>query len=85
MNPNLVDRIFEIQNKINKITFSKYEGMDQGMFVPQKDPNEYWRDNTYSNDDNTYSFSFSTKGNLIGELPPDCSIEILAILESYKN
>jgi hypothetical protein len=85
MKPDLLNRIFEIQNKINEITFSKYDGLDQGMFVPQKDPEEYWRDNTYSNENNTYSFSFSTKGNLVGDLPPDCALDILTILESYKN
>jgi len=85
MKPDLLDRIFEIQNKINKITFPKYDGLDQGMFVPQKDPDEYWRDNTYSNDENTYSFAFSTKGNYQGDLPPDCALEILTILDSYKD
>lgn len=86
MQPNLLNRIFEIQKKIDEITLSKYEGFDQGMFVPQKDSEEYWRDNSYWNDEETvYSFSFSTKGNFTGDLPPDCSIEILSILESYKN
>ena len=86
MKPDLLDRIFEIQKKIDKITFSRYEGMDQGMFVPQEDPDEYWRDNSYWNDkENVYSFAFSTKGNYQGDLPPDCALEILTILESYKN
>jgi hypothetical protein len=35
MKSDLLHKIFEIQDKINKITFPKYEGMDQGMFLPQ--------------------------------------------------
>jgi hypothetical protein len=48
---DLFNRIFEIQKKIDAVTTSKYEGMDQGMFVPQEDPNVYWRDNSYWNDE----------------------------------
>ena len=83
---NLIDRIFEIQKKIDAVTLSKYEGVDQGMFVPQQDPEIYWRDNSYWNDENNvYSFTFSTNGDYQGDLPPDCALEILTILESYKN
>lgn len=86
MKPDLLNRIFEMQKKINEITYPKYEGTDQGMFVPQQDPEEYWRDNSCWNDEeNVYSFTFSTKGNYKGDLPPDCALDILTILESYKN
>jgi hypothetical protein len=86
MKPDLLNRIFEIQKKIDKVTLSKYEGVDQGMFVPQKDPEEYWRDNSYWNDEETaYSFTFSTKGKYEGNLPPDCALEILTILEYYND
>ena len=86
MKPDLLNRIFEIQKKIDNITLPKYEGVDQGMFVPQEDPKEYWRDNSYWNDEETsYSFTFSTKGNYQGDLPPDCALQILTILESYRD
>jgi hypothetical protein len=86
MEPNLLDRIFEIQRKIDGVVRSKYEGVDQGMFVPQQDSKEYWRDNSYWNDEETtYSFTFSTKGNYTGDLPPDCSLDIMMILESYRD
>jgi hypothetical protein len=86
MKTNLLDKIFEIQKKIDDVTRSKYEGMDQGMFVPQKDPKVYWRDNSYWNDEETvYSFCFSTNGDYEGDLPPDCALEIMIILESYKK
>ncbi len=82
----LFEKIFEIQDKINKVTFPKYEGVDQGMFVPQESEDVFWRDNSYWNDeDNVYSFAFSTDGEYKGDLPPDCALEILTILESYKN
>lgn len=84
----LLNKIFEIQDKINKVTFPKYEGMDQGMFLPQdqESPDVFWRDNSYWNDEKTvYSFCFSTNGEYQGDLPPDCALEILTILESYKN
>ena len=85
-NMDLFNRIFEIQKKIDAVTTSKYEGMDQGMFVPQEDPNVYWRDNSYWNDEeNVYSFTFSTKGEYKGDLPPDCALDILTILESYRD
>ena len=75
-----------MQRKIDAVTLPKYGGVDQGMFVPQEDPEEYWRDNSYWNDeDNVYSFAFSSNGNLKGDLPPDCTLEILTILESYKR
>ena len=85
---NLFERIFEIQKKIDVITLSKYEGMDQGMFLPkdQETQDVYWRDNSYWNDEETvYSFSFSTNGDFVGDLPPDCSLDIMMILESYKQ
>lgn len=89
MKPDLIDRIFEIQDKINKVTFPKYEGMDQGMFLPQdqKSQDVYWRDNSYwnENEENGYSFSFSTDGECVGDLPPDCALDIMMILESYKR
>jgi hypothetical protein len=86
MTTDLFDRIFEIQKKIDAITRSKYEGVDQGMFVPQEDPKTYWRDNSYWNDEETiYSFSFSTDGEYEGDLPPDCALDIMMILESYKK
>jgi hypothetical protein len=86
MKSDLIERIFEIQKKIDAITLSKYEGVDQGMFVPQEDPNTYWRDNSYWNDEETvYSFTFSTDGEYQGDLPPDCSLDIMMILESYKR
>lgn len=86
MKKDLFDRIFEMQRKIDAVTLPKYGGVDQGMFVPQEDPEEYWRDNSYWNDeDNVYSFAFSSNGNLQGDLPPDCAPEILTILESYKR
>ena len=85
MEINLLDRIFEIQKKIDAVTLSKYEGVDQGMFVPQQDSSVYWRDNSYWNDEDTvYSFAFSTEREYKGEMPPDCALEILTILESYK-
>jgi len=86
MKSNLIDRIFEMQKKIDAVTLKKYEGVDQGMFVPQQDPDEYWRDNSYWNDEETtYSFTFSTKGNYKGDFPPDCVLDIMMILESYKD
>jgi hypothetical protein len=88
MKLDLIDRIFEIQKKIDKVTLSKYEGVDQGMFLPQdqKSQDEYWRDNSYWNDEETvYSFAFSTKGKYEGDLPPDCALEILTILEYYSG
>lgn len=86
MTKELLDRIFEIQKKIDKVTLPKYEGVDQGMLLHQEDPNEYWRDNSYWNDDdNVYSFSFSSNGDYKGTLPPDCEHKILKILKSYKN
>lgn len=86
MNNQLLSKIFEIQRRIDDVTRSKYEGVDQGMFVPQKDPEVYWRDNSYWNDDeNVYTFSFSTNGDVNGDLPPDCALEIMTILESYKS
>ena len=86
MKSNLIDRIFEMQKKIDAVTLKKYEGVDQGMFVPQQDPDEYWRDNSYWNDEETtYSFTFSTKGNYTGDFPPDCALDIMMILESYKD
>lgn len=89
MKPDLIDRIFEIQKKIDKVTLPKYEGVDQGMFLPQdqKSQDVYWRDNSYWNDDEEdgYSFSFSTDGEYVGELPPDCALDIMMILESYKR
>jgi hypothetical protein len=85
MKKDLFDRIFEMQRKIDAVTLPKYDGVDQGMFVPQEDPEEYWRDNSYWNDeDNVYSFAFSSNGNLQGDLPPDCAL-VLTILESYKR
>ena len=84
MTVNLLDRIFEIQRKIDAVVMPKYEGFDQGMFL-QQDSKVYWRDNSYWNDEVIeYSFSFSTNGECKGELPPDCAIDILAILEGYK-
>jgi hypothetical protein len=84
MKVNLIDRIFEIQKKIDKITLPKYSGVDQGMFVPQ-DQDVYWRDNSYWNDENNvYSFAFSTNGEYKGDLPPDCALDIMMILDSYK-
>jgi hypothetical protein len=88
MKSNLLDRIFEIQKKIDKVTLSKYEGVDQGMFLPkdQESQDVYWRDNSYWNDEETvYSFAFSTDGEYQGDLPPDCALDIMMILESYKN
>lgn len=86
MKTNLFDKIFEIQKKIDAVTLSKYEGVDQGMFVPQEDQNTYWRDNSYWNDEeNVYSFRFSTNGDHEGYLPPDCALDIMMILESYKK
>lgn len=86
MDPVLVNRIFEIQKKIDDVVRPhNYPGMDQGMFVPQEDPEEYWRDNSYWDDEgNEYSFTFSSKGNYKGDLPPECALDILTILESYK-
>lgn len=86
MTENLLDRIFEMQRKIDKIVYPKYGGLDQGMFAPQDSSKEYWRNNACWNDvDEVHSFAFSTDGNLIGDLPPDCADEILAILEEYKR
>jgi hypothetical protein len=88
MKTNLFERIFEIQKKIDAITLSKYEGMDQGMLLPQHQDSQdvYWRDNSYWNDEETvYSFSFSTNGEFVGDLPPDCALDIMMILESYKQ
>lgn len=85
---DLFERIFEIQKKIDAITSSKYEGMDQGMFLPQYQESQdvYWRDNSYWNDEeNVYSFSFSTDGDYVGDIPPDCFLDIMMILESYKK
>jgi hypothetical protein len=86
MTKELLDRIFKIQNQINEVTKTKYKNMDQGMFLHQEDPNEYWRDNSYWNEeDDVYSFSFSSNGDHKGTLPPDCERKILKILNSYKN
>jgi len=88
MKTNLFERIFEIQKKIDAITLSKYEGMDQGMLLPQHQDSQdvYWRDNSYWNDEETvYSFSFSTNGEFVGDLPPNCALDIMMILESYKQ
>jgi hypothetical protein len=86
MNTKLIERIFEIQRKIDEVTLSKYEGVDQGMFVPQESNEVYWRDNSYWNDDDKiYSFSFSTDGDCEGDIPPDCVIDVLSILDSYKT
>ena len=88
MKMNLFERIFEIQKKIDVITSSKYEGMDQGMLLPQDQESQdiYWRDNSYWNDEETvYSFSFSTNGNFVGDLPPDSALDIMMILETYKQ
>lgn len=88
MKTNLLDKIFEIQKKIDAVTLSKYEGFDQGMFLPkdQESQNVYWRDNSYWNDEETvYSFCFSTDGDYEGDLPPDCALDIMMILESYKR
>jgi len=88
MNTKLFDRIFEIQKKIDAVVLPRYEGMDQGMLLPQDQESQdvYWRDNSYWNDEETvYSFCFSTNGTYEGDLPPDCALEILTILESYKH
>ena len=84
---DLLNRIFEIQDKINKITFPKYEGMDQGMLLPQHQESQdvYWRDNCYWNEEGKeYSFRFSTNGKYEGDLPPDCVLDILLVLEQYR-
>jgi hypothetical protein len=88
MTDDLIDRIFEIQRKIDKFVFPRYGGMDQGMFTAkdQQSQTVFWRDNACWNDeDNIYQFAFSSDGEYQGELPPDCADEILAILEEYKR
>jgi len=85
---DLLNKIFEIQDKINKVTLPKYEGMDQGMFLPQHQESSdvFWRDNSYWNDEETvYSFCFSSNGDYEGDLPPDCALDILLILNEYKS
>ncbi len=85
MRPELVQRLFEMQKKIDKIINPLYEDIDQGMFVPQ-DEEPYWRDTTCFNDpEKVYSFSFSSDGDYEGDLLPDCALEILTIFESYKR
>lgn len=86
MTKELLTRIFEIQNQIDKIARPKYKSVDQGMLLHQESPNVYWRDTSYWNDDeNVYSFSFSSSGDYKGTLPPDCEHKILKILKSYKS
>lgn len=74
-----MERLFEIQRKIDAVLSPRYGGLDQSYAIP-------WRNNACWNDeDNVYSFAFSAFGEYEGELPPDCAQQIIEILQFYKT
>ena len=80
----LLNQVFELQRKIDAIRPEGYECVDAGMFIPEGSESELWRDNTLEKGDVEYSFSFSTKGGLVGDVPPEMVLELNLILGALK-
>ena len=86
-----IETLFEIEKGISKIInldakldTDEIEWFDAGMFIEQDTP-EMWRDYSLGyNDSKEYYFSFSSKGELKGDVPPQHSVDILCLLEQYK-
>lgn len=84
---DLVDRVFEIQVQIDQCDRDNRYSRSSGIMVPDGPEKVVWRDNDWFQEDGKkqYSFSFSTDGQYRGDLPPDCSSEIIRILRGYKE
>ena len=87
MKQHLVDTIFEIQEKIMEvIPPDDQDFWDSGMFIdPVKSGSitVIWRDYAFGNGDEEYNFSYSTCGELKGDLPSQYKKQIEDILAPY--
>jgi hypothetical protein len=84
MNP-LVSKAFDIQSQIQKLMPENHLLVDAGMFIPDGSETELWRDMTVLVDEETeYSFSYSTDGNLKGDVPPKMTIDVNSVLAIIK-
>ena len=89
MKQHLIDRAFEIQKKIMEvIPPDEQDFFDSGMFVNPKKSGEVtviWRDYSWGNGEEEYNFSYSTCGELKGDIPADIKVQVEEILAPYKK
>ena len=65
----------------------KQEFFDAGMFVGGRNGTEtvIWRDYSFGNGDEEWAFSYSTCGELKGDVPPQYKKQVEDILSEYKK
>ena len=89
MKQHLIDRAFEIQEKIQSIIPpDDQEWFDSGMYVDPKKSGQVtviWRDYSWGNGDEEWGFSYSTCGELSGNVPDQYRKQIEDTLDPYKK
>jgi hypothetical protein len=84
---SLVTTLFEIQDKILAVMPDEYTLVDSGMFIPTGKETVHWRDATIEvpADEYEYCFSYSSDGDVKGEVPPKMVLSLNTILNGYKK
>ncbi len=93
MNEETLDILFAIEKKINKLRpdDDKISWFDSGMFLPEgnAEPSVLWRDYAYGYTDEhggkEYAFSFSSDGDIQGDIDPAIKDGVLEILAGYQR
>ena len=87
----LLDRIFEMDRKIwaELPDADDCEFTDAGMYVDPNghDINTLWRDAAFQvkGEEEEVSFSYSTNGDLRGDIPPKYALGVNRVLNEYKR
>jgi hypothetical protein len=83
---NLLTTLFAIQKQILSEMPDGHELVDSGMYLLTGKEKTHWRDATIEveSDKCEYSFSYSTDGELKGEVPPRMVLSVNSILNSYR-
>jgi hypothetical protein len=89
-NQDLVSRIFEMDREIwNELPDpDDCEWTDAGMFAPVNNHlNTLWRDASFQlkGEEEEWSFSYSTDGEIKGDIPPRYRTGVMTVLERYRR
>ena len=83
---NLVSKVFEMEASIREMLPEGYENVGSGMFMPRdwSVVNTLWRDMEVEGEGEDYSFSYSTNGDVEGDVPPVIQEQLTKFLLDYK-
>lgn len=83
---NLVSKVFGMETSIVEMFPKGYKPVGTGMFIPKdwSKVNTLWRDMEVEGEGKTYSFSYSTNGDVEGDVPPVIQEQLTKFLLNYK-